>query len=90
VLVQRRGKTRAVEQPTAGWTGDVRILSWKAGTARFAIDDEGSAALFCTDAADLLNEIRSETKLLNESSAELARAMAETEPQTLECFPEGL
>lgn len=90
VLVQRRGKTRAVEQPAAGWTGDVRLLSWKAGAARFAIDDEGSAALFCTDAPDLLSELRSETKLLNESSAELARAMAEAEPETLECFPEGL
>jgi hypothetical protein len=90
VLVQRRGETRAVEQPTSGWTGDVRILSWKGGTARFAIDDEGSAALFCSDATDLLNDIRSEAKRLNESSAELARAMAETDPESLECFPEGL
>jgi len=37
----------------------------------------------------LLKEVRSETKRLNESSAELARAMAEADPTALECFPEG-
>src|SRR3954463_14675969 len=36
VLVRRRGATRAVEQPTPDWTGDVQVLSWKGSTARFA------------------------------------------------------
>lgn len=84
-LVHRRGKTHAVEQPTPGWSGEVQLLSWKRGTARFAIDDEGEAALFCTDAPDLLNDIRSEAARTNESASELARAMAEADPEALEC-----
>ena len=89
-LVHRRGKTRAVEQPTPGWSGEVQLLSWKRGTARFAIDDEGEAALFCTDAPDLLNDIRNEAARANESAAELARAMAEADPEALECSPDGI
>jgi len=89
VLVRRRGSTRAVMEATPGWSGDVQILSGRAGATRVSIDDEGSAALFCSDSAALLKEVRSETKRLNESSAELARAMAEADPTALECFPEG-
>jgi hypothetical protein len=87
VLVRRRGSSRAAAKATPGWTGNVSGLTTEVGTVQFAIDEEGDAAQFCADSAQLVSDIQDEVKRLNSEPAELERAMGEANPQALECFP---
>ena len=86
VLLRRRGPSEAVEEVTPGWTGDVRVLSWKGGRTRVGIDVEGDAVQVCADSHRLLDEIQSDVNRLNALRPELERAMAEADPTALECF----
>lgn len=89
VLVHHRGTSKAVEVAIpAGWTGDVRTLSWNGGSTLVAIDDEGDAALFCADSQRLVDDIQSDVKRLNARAGELERAMGEANPLELECLPD--
>ncbi len=90
VLTKRRGTSRPIEEPTPGWTGDVRILSWDGGAARIGIDDEADAARFCTDSPKLLASMRRDVERLNADRAELERAIGEAHLLALECLPEGM
>lgn len=85
-LVRRRGTSEPIEDEVPGWTGDVRTLSWNGDVARFAIDDEGDEALFCTDSDRLLQDVQADVKRLNGRAAELEGAMGEADPLALECF----
>ena len=86
VLLRRRGSSQPVEEVTPGWTGDVRVLSWKGGRTRVGIDEEGDAVQLCADSQRLLDEIQSDVKRLNALRPELERAMGEADPAALECF----
>jgi|GEM_PF-3420616 len=84
-LVRKRGPSKAVEAPAPGWTGDVRAVSWNGKTVRVAIDDEGDAARFCTDSAEVLADVRSDVARLNGNGHELEEAMREADALALEC-----
>ncbi len=87
VLVRRRTSSGAAPSPPAGWTGYASSLATESGTVQFAIDDEGDAAQFCADSAQLVSAIQNEVKRLNAEPAELERALGEANPQALACFP---
>jgi hypothetical protein len=84
-LLQKRGPSKPVEEEMPGWTGDVRVLSWKGKTVRVAIDDEGDSARFCTDSDQVLADVRSDVARLNANAADLERTMGEVNPLALEC-----
>lgn len=82
-LVARRGSIAPVLEPVPGMTGDVATLD---GKERFAIDEEGDAARFCSDDRGLLDAIRADYARLNRDAAELRRAMSEVSPLDMECL----
>jgi hypothetical protein len=86
VLARRRGSVTAVETPTPGWTGAVYML----GATRFAIDEEGDAARFCSDEPALLVSMRTEHARMNADEAALTRALNEAPALQVECSePDG-
>lgn len=89
VLVERRGRSEPVLEPTPGWSGDVRTLTWDGGSTRWSLDDEGDEALFCADSARLVKEVEAQLKTLNSERAPLEDAMAAANPLELECLPAG-
>ncbi len=89
VLVDRRGDSQSAGADTAGWTGDVRELTWKNSSVRVGIDDEADAARFCTDSQALLDAIQSDVRELNVDAAKLEGAMAQAHPLASECAPDA-
>jgi hypothetical protein len=89
VLLQRRGRSEPVLEPTPGWSGYVYTLTWDGGNTRWSLDDEGDGALFCADSARLVKEVEAQLKTLNSEKAALEDAMAAADPRELECFPSG-
>lgn len=85
-LVARRGVVVPVREPVPGMTGDVAVLDAK---TRFAIDEEGDAARFCSEDRGLLNAINGDYVRLNRDAAELRRAMSEASPLAMECLDEN-
>jgi hypothetical protein len=83
VLARRHGAVAPLPGPAPGFTGDVRSLN---GKARFAIDEEGDGAQFCSDDPELLKQIRNEYERLNGDATLLRGAMAETTALELECL----
>lgn len=82
-LVKRRGAVVPAPTSSSGMTGDVAILD---GKIRFAIDEEGDAARFCSDDRGLLETIRTDYRQVNGDAAALERAMAEASPLAMECL----
>jgi hypothetical protein len=83
VLARRMGRVVPLDDEQApGWTGAVSTL----GGAHFSVDDEGDAAQFCSDDAELMKKIRDGYERLNRDGAELRRAMSETSALELECL----
>ena len=89
VLLQRRGSSEPVLEPTPGWSGDVHTLTWDGGRTRWSLDDEADAALFCADSERLVKEVEAQAKALNSEKAALEDAMAAANPLELECLPPG-
>jgi hypothetical protein len=82
-VVKRRGAVASAEH-LEGWNGQVQTL----GSTLFAIDEEGDAMLFCSDAPALTQAIQKELKAINADVSLLKKAMAEADPMSLECFEE--
>src|SRR5258705_6968150 len=55
VLARRVGTVEPVLDVAPGWTGGVYTLD---GATRFSVDDEGSAARFCSDDPELVKKLR--------------------------------
>lgn len=82
VIVARKGRVTATTMPSPGWTGSVYMLN---GETRFAIDEEGDAARFCSDDPALLSWMRGEHARLNADGAALLQALHSAPALRVEC-----
>jgi hypothetical protein len=83
VVAGRHGHIEPVEGPLESWGGDIYRLN---GKTVFSISDEAEAAQFCADDPGLIQSMKREIHHLNTDVEALKQAMAQADPEEMECF----